>query len=108
MPAAGQAFYAAYAQAYGATQDPYAVYGYEAMSVALQAIETVCAAHGDPASRAAIRDAVFSLKPFNDALGHWSLDAQGDTSLTDITVYQVIDGEFQVVAVSRAGEIHVE
>lgn len=107
MPPAGQAFYAAYARAYGPTHNPYAVYGYEAMSVALQAIEAVCSAHGDPTNRAAVRGAVFSLKNVDDALGHWSFDANGDTSLTDMTFYQVIDGKFQIVAVIRATQIKV-
>ena len=35
----------------------------------------------------------------------WSFDAQGDTSLTDVTFYQVKQGTFQVVAASVEDKI---
>ena len=42
-----------------------------------------------PTDRAAVRAAVFAIKDFDGALGTWSFDANGDTSLTDMTFYQV-------------------
>jgi branched-chain amino acid transport system substrate-binding protein len=93
LPAAGQAFVKAYTAKYGATE-PYTIYAYEAMSVVLAAIESVCAAGGNPTDRKAIRDAVFNTKNFSGALGTWSFDANGDTSLTDLTFYQVTSGKF--------------
>ena len=67
------------------------------MSVALRAIEDVCAAGGDPTDRAAINSAVFAIKNFDGALGTWSFDANGDTSLTDMSFYQVQDGAYVAV-----------
>jgi len=78
----------------GHLSDPYAIFGYEAMSVTLAAIERVCAAGGDPASRRELRDAVFSTRNFNGALGVWSFDANGDISLTATSFYQVQGGAF--------------
>jgi len=97
LNAAGQKFLTDYTAKYGKLTEPYAVYGYEDMSVVLAAIESVCAAGGDPSSRKAVRDAVFATKDFNGALGTWSFDANGDTSLTDMTVYQVKSGSYVAV-----------
>ena len=67
------------------------------MNVALAAIESVCASGGDPTSRKAVRDAVFATEDFNGVLGTWSFDANGDTSLTDMTIYKVENGIYKVV-----------
>jgi len=94
----GQQFVTDYKAKFNATQiDPYAVYGYETMNVILKAIEDVCAAGGDPTDRATITKAVFAIKDFDGALGTWSFDANGDTSLTDMTFYQVQKGAYVAV-----------
>ena len=90
----GQQFVKDYSAKYGALTEPYAVYGYETMNVILKAIEDVCAAGGDPSDRATINKAVFAIKNFDGALGTWSFDANGDTSLTDMTFYQVKSGAY--------------
>ena len=64
------------------------------MNVTVSAIEAVCAAGGNPTDRKTIRDAVFNIKNFSGALGTWSFDANGDTSLTDMTYYLVTGGKF--------------
>src|SRR5579859_180809 len=98
LPAAGQQFLKDYNARYHAQlAEPYAVYGYEAMSVALAAIEKVCAAGGDPANRRAVRDAVFATRGFSGVLGTWSFDASGDTTLSDTTFYQLQSGAFKEV-----------
>ena len=95
LPAAAQQFKHDYEARYGGQlNDPFAIYGYEAMSVTLAAIERVCAAGGNPADRRAIRDAVFSTRNFSGALGVWSFDANGDTTLTATSFYQVQGGQF--------------
>jgi branched-chain amino acid transport system substrate-binding protein len=95
LPASGQQFKKDYDAKYGGDlNEPYAVYGYEAMNVTVSAIEAVCAAGGNPTDRKAIRDAVFNIKNFSGALGTWSFDANGDTSLTDMTYYLVTGGKF--------------
>ena len=97
LPAAGQKFVTDYEAKYGKLTEPYSVYGYETMSVALKAIEDVCAAGGDPSDRATLNKAVFAIKNFDGALGTWSFDANGDTSLTDMSFYQVKDGAYVAV-----------
>jgi branched-chain amino acid transport system substrate-binding protein len=94
LPAAGKQFKTDYEAKFGPLTEPYSVYGYETMSVALKAIEDVCAAGGDPTDRATINTAVHSIKDFDGALGTWSFDANGDTSLTDMTFYQVKSGAY--------------
>jgi branched-chain amino acid transport system substrate-binding protein len=94
LPAAGQQFVTDYEAKYGPLTEPYSVYGYETMSVAIKAIEDVCAAGGDPTDREAVRAAVFAIKNFDGALGTWSFDANGDTSLTDMSFYQVQGGAY--------------
>lgn len=101
LPASGQQFKADYEAKFGPLTEPYAVYGYETMSVALQAIEDVCAAGGDPTDRESIRAAVFAIKDFSGVLGTWSFDANGDTSLTDMTYYVVKGGAFESIGVFK-------
>jgi len=97
LPASGQQFVKDYEAKYGKLTEPYAVYGYETMNVILKAIEDVCAAGGDPTDRATITKAVFAIKNFDGALGTWSFDANGDTSLTDMTFYQAQKGSYVAV-----------
>jgi branched-chain amino acid transport system substrate-binding protein len=97
LNAAGQKFLTDYEAKYGKLTEPYAVYGYETMNVLLAAIENVCASGGDPTNRKAVRDAVFATKDFNGALGTWSFDANGDTSLTDMSIYQAKNGSYVAV-----------
>ena len=97
LPDSGKQFVKDYEAKFGPLTEPYAVYGYETMNVALRAIEDVCAAGGDPTNRESIRAAVFALKDFAGSLGTWSFDANGDTSLTDMTFYQVKGGKYESV-----------
>ncbi len=93
----GQKFLTDYEAKYGKLTEPYAVYGYEAMNVLMQALENVCAAGGNPADRATVNKAVFAIKDFNGVLGTWSFDQNGDTSITDMTIYQVKNGAYTPV-----------
>jgi branched-chain amino acid transport system substrate-binding protein len=94
---AGQKFLKDYEAKYGKLTEPYAIYGYEDMSVVLAAIESVCASGGDPTNREAVRAAVFATKDFNGVLGTWSFDENGDTTLTSMTIYQVKGGAYSAV-----------
>jgi len=88
-PPEGQEFFKQYSEKYGdETPDPYAIYGYEAMMLALDAIER--AGSGD---RADILEALFATKDRKSVLGTYSIDENGDTSLTDYGVYKIEDGE---------------
>ncbi|MGZ4200418.1 MAG: branched-chain amino acid ABC transporter substrate-binding protein, partial [Thermoleophilia bacterium] len=75
-PPAGQEFFKNYKAKYGKTPEPYAIYGYEAMSVVLQAIQTA----GDKGNdRQAVIDAFFKIKNRDSVLGKYSIDQNGDT-----------------------------
>jgi branched-chain amino acid transport system substrate-binding protein len=78
------------------------VYGYDSIGAVIAGIEKVCAAGGDPTNRAAVRDAVMSIKDFSGALGTWSFDANGDTSLSDMTGYVVEGGAYAPVGTFKA------
>src|SRR4029079_4131558 len=73
----GQDWYRRYKQQFQGEPDPYAAYGYEAMQVALGAIEKA-----GVKARAKIRDAVFATKDYDGVLGKWSFTDTGDTTLT--------------------------
>jgi branched-chain amino acid transport system substrate-binding protein len=102
LPAAGQQYLKDYAAAYGATNEPYSVYGYEAANVVINALETVCKNGGDPTDRVTVLKAVFATKSFSGVLGTWSFDQYGDTSLTDMTGYVVKSGKYEPVGVLKA------
>jgi branched-chain amino acid transport system substrate-binding protein len=84
----GKEFLDAYKAKYGEVPDPYAIYGYEAMQLGIDTIKAV----GDKASdKQAILDALFATKDRSSALGTYSFDENGDTSLTDYGIYTVGD-----------------
>jgi branched-chain amino acid transport system substrate-binding protein len=71
------------------TVDPYGIYGYETMALALDALKRA----GDKANdRAAVLKALFATKDRQSVLGTYSIDANGDTSLTDYGLYDIKDG----------------
>jgi branched-chain amino acid transport system substrate-binding protein len=70
-----------YKALYGGNPEVYAIYGYEAAKVALDAIT-----RAGVKDREAIRDAVFATREFPGLLGTWSFDENGDTSLTTMSV----------------------
>jgi branched-chain amino acid transport system substrate-binding protein len=95
LPAKGQDFLKRYKAKYGNPQT-YTIYGYEAMSVALAAIEKA-----GKKDRKAILDAVTATKDFEGVLGKWSFDKNGDTTLGDYVVSQVTDGKWKVIGVTK-------
>ena len=97
----GKAFYQDYIAKFGQTGELWAAYGYEAMSVALTAIEDVCANNGDPTDRRAIRDAVFAIRNFAGVLGNWSFDENGDTTLSSMVFYEVKNGSFEPIGLFK-------
>jgi branched-chain amino acid transport system substrate-binding protein len=98
--AEGKAWYDDYVKTYNLKPDPYSTYGYEAMSVALAAIDS-CVQKGD-VSRKCVRDAVFATKDFKGILGRtWSFDANGDTTLTTMSKNVVKNGDFQFMGIAE-------
>jgi branched-chain amino acid transport system substrate-binding protein len=87
-PPAAQDFFKSFKQKYGHDPYPYAIYGYEAMKVALLAIQNA----GDKGNdRQAVIDAFFNIKDRDSVLGKYSIDKNGDTTLTDYGANRVRD-----------------
>ena len=93
----GAEFYESYKKMYGAEPEAYAVYGYEAAQVALYGIRTA-----GKKDRDAIREAIVGIKSFDGALGNWSFDENGDTSLTTMSGNTVKDGKFEFLKLLEA------
>jgi branched-chain amino acid transport system substrate-binding protein len=88
-PPEGQEFFKQFAEKYNEKNpQPYAIYGYEAMRLALDAIKR----SGD-GSKEKVLEAIFNTKDRASVLGTYSIDENGDTTLTDYGVYDVKDGE---------------
>ena len=83
----GIAFLAAYKKAYGVSDpDPYSIYGYEDMQLALRTIAKL-GAQGN--SKSAVLAALFATKNYHGAIGTYSFDKNGDTTLTAFGLYKV-------------------
>ncbi|MDQ3935126.1 MAG: branched-chain amino acid ABC transporter substrate-binding protein [Actinomycetota bacterium] len=84
-------FFDQYAAKYGdKSPDPYAIYGYETMSLILDAIERA----GDEGNnREKVLEAIFATENRKSVLGVYSIDDNGDTTLTDYGVYKIEGGE---------------
>jgi branched-chain amino acid transport system substrate-binding protein len=79
-PASAQQFFQKFKAKYGKDPEPYAIYGYEAMSVVLNAIK----AAGDKGNdRAEVVKAFFNTKGRDSVLGKYDIDENGDTTLSD-------------------------
>jgi branched-chain amino acid transport system substrate-binding protein len=95
----GAAFVKRYKAAYKKDPEAYAVYGYEAARVVLAGIQAV-----GKKDREAIRKAVLATKDFEGgALDKWSFDANGDTTLQQLTISKIEDGKFVPVRVVTGG-----
>jgi len=90
----GKAFVAAYQKKYSAEPEAYAIYGYECGQVAIDAIR-----RAGKKNRADILKSVAETKDFNGALGTWSFDVNGDTTLKTMSGSLVKEGDFQFVEV---------
>lgn len=83
----GQEFLSDYKAAYGDSEpDPYAIYGYEAMQLV---IDTIKNGGSDTTTKAGFLKALFQTKDRKSVLGTYSIDKNGDTSLTDYGLYKV-------------------
>jgi branched-chain amino acid transport system substrate-binding protein len=99
LPPAGQEFYDNFSKEYGEPADeidPYAIYGYEAANVILDCIEEN-AGSIDPENiedgRQAIIDCFFATENRESPLGTYSIDDDGDTTLTTYGAYVAKGGK---------------
>jgi branched-chain amino acid transport system substrate-binding protein len=83
----GKDFLSAYQAKYGvANPDPYSIYGYVAMKLALDTIKGL-GAQGN--SKTAVLNALFGLKSYSSVLGTFGFNASGDTTLKSFGLYKV-------------------
>jgi branched-chain amino acid transport system substrate-binding protein len=98
-PPEGRRFFDDYESTYGKKPETYAIYGYEAMSLILDAMKRAGDKAGD---KAAVNDAIHSTSDKQSVLGTYSIDDNGDTSLTDYGLYSVKDGDLAFDKVIKA------
>jgi len=98
-PPAAQDFFTTFKEKYGEDPEPYAIYGYEAMKVALLAIQNA----GDKGNdKQAVVDAFFKIKDRDSVLGKYSIDENGDTTLSDYGGNKIVDGKLVFDKVIKA------
>ncbi|HZR94458.1 MAG TPA: branched-chain amino acid ABC transporter substrate-binding protein [Gaiellaceae bacterium] len=78
----GATFVKSFGKSIGATPNPYAAYGAQAMLVMLQAVGL----HGG--DRAAITRSILGISISNGILGNFTISKTGDTNLVPITIYR--------------------
>ena len=88
-PPAASRVLADYRRHFGAEASPYALYGFEAMSVVLDAIRRA-GARGN--NRQAVIDAFFAMHERNSVLGRYSVGADGETTPVRYGVDRVVNG----------------
>lgn len=98
-PPAAQEFFKTFEEKYGKAPEPYAIYGYEAMKVALLAIQNAGEKGND---RQAVIDAFFQIKDRDSVLGKFSIDENGDTTLSDYGSNRVENGKLVFDKVIKA------
>ena len=97
LSAEGQEFVDTYESKYDDAIQPYTAYAYEAANVMLDAIERASdEAGGDVPDREAVVEQIFATEDYEGVLGTWSFDEDGDTTLTELSILRVEDGEFQL------------
>ena len=89
----GQKFYESYKKRFNSEPEAYAAYGYEAASVVLNALKET------GKDRAKLIEAVSKTKDYDGALGTWSFDANGDTTLKTMSGNAVKNGQFEFLTV---------
>lgn len=82
----GRAFLAAYTAAYHAVPDPLAVYGYEAMKLAIATISRL-GNRGD--DKSAVRSALFAVRVGNSPIGAFGFKPNGSSTAGSYGLYEV-------------------
>lgn len=89
-PAAAGRVFAEYRQRFASAGEPYALYGYEAMSVVLGAIR---AAGNGGDDRRAVIDKFFATRARHSVLGVYSMQPSGETTLSSYAIDRLAGGE---------------
>ena len=91
-PPAGRRFLRAYGSLYGNSPTA-AIFGYAAMSLLLDAIHAAIAQDQHHVTRSSVRAQLFETRDRRSALGTYSIDHRGDTTLDRFGVYHLVDGQ---------------
>jgi branched-chain amino acid transport system substrate-binding protein len=91
-PTMARGFVRDYAEQYG-PPEPYASFGYEAMSLMLNAISRATDRGHKPALRLKVLAAIFATRNRHSVLGTYSIKPDGDTTLRRYGVYRVVNGQ---------------
>jgi branched-chain amino acid transport system substrate-binding protein len=98
----GQKFYKDFAQAYGKEEpEPYAIYGFEAMDVVLDAMDRAGESCND---RQTVIDEFFKTKNKEGVTGTYDVDKDGDVTLTEFGRHLVIDGKLSPIKTVKVTE----
>jgi branched-chain amino acid transport system substrate-binding protein len=98
-PPSAKKFFADFKAKYGHDPEPYAIYGYEAMNAALLAIKNA----GDKGNcRQDVIKGFFNIKNNPSVLGTYSIDADGDTTISDYGGNKVVNGKLVFDKVIKA------
>jgi branched-chain amino acid transport system substrate-binding protein len=88
-PAKAQKVLSDYRKTFGVEGGPYSLYGYEAMTLVLDAIRAAGARGND---RQTVIDDVLATKDRNSVIGRYSIEASGETTLPSYGVDRVFEG----------------
>ena len=106
LGSAGQEFIDKYEQNFDDDVQPYTAYAYEAANVMLDAIERASEeANGEVPDRQAVVEQVFATQDYEGVLGTWSFDEDGDTSLTELSIQEIENGEFKLNRVLNVSDM---
>lgn len=89
LPARGKRFVRDYRRQFGQSPDPFAAYGYTAMSLILDALRR---SGNDATHRNRVIDELFNTDSFASPVGKFTVDDNGDTSLDRIAGYRIKRG----------------
>src|SRR3712207_4963064 len=101
----GQEFVQKFEQNYDEPIQPYTAYAYEAANVMLDAIERASEEAGGVPDREAVVQQIFATEDYDGVLGTWSFDEDGDTTLTELSIQRVENGEFVYQRTIDAGDM---
>ena len=93
-PPAGKAFWTGYQVRYG-DPEPYAIFGYEAMSLMLNAIARATDDGTLPAVRSSVRKEIFATRDRHGAVGTYDILRDGDTTLRRYGIYRIVNGQLR-------------
>ena len=90
-----RAFSSTFTRQYGRPQ-PAAVFGFEAMNLMLSAIARATNGGRSAVQRSNVLAAIFATRNRHSLIGTYSIDRNGDTTLSRVGVYRVVDGQLML------------